>query len=276
MSVKKEPSGRRSIQVEVELPGTPEEIWRTIASGPGVTCWFVPTETDERVGGTVTSHFGPGIDGQGTITIWEPPHRFAAESGDLGPLGPNAPAIATEWTVEARSGGTCVVRVVHSLFAGTDDWDNQLTDLESGWPTFFRILLLYTKHFKGEPCSSIQALAMTSQSADAAWHKLLEVTSLAGAKVGERRSIQVSGLPQLTGVVEHATDAKHTLILRVEEPAPALALLMAENCHGTVMTALTVYCYGTRGAEMAKRDAALWQKWFSELLPAPSDATHVA
>jgi hypothetical protein len=33
MSVKKEPSGRRSIQVEVEVPGTPEEVWNAIASG---------------------------------------------------------------------------------------------------------------------------------------------------------------------------------------------------------------------------------------------------
>ena len=35
MSVKKEPSGRRSIQVEIEVPGTPEEVWRAIATGPG-------------------------------------------------------------------------------------------------------------------------------------------------------------------------------------------------------------------------------------------------
>lgn len=37
----------------------------------------------------------------------------------------------------------CLVRVVHSLFAETDDWDNQLTGVESGWPSFFRILRMY-------------------------------------------------------------------------------------------------------------------------------------
>ena len=36
MSVKKEASGRRSIQVEVEVPGTPEEVWQAIATGPGI------------------------------------------------------------------------------------------------------------------------------------------------------------------------------------------------------------------------------------------------
>src|SRR5262249_36977307 len=125
MSLKKDPSGRRSVQVEVEVPGTPEEVWQAIATGPGVSSWFVPTEIEERDGRPVAvkAHFGPGMDSHATVTAWEPPHRFAAESGDL---GPNAPPIGTEWIVEARSGGTCVVRVVHSLFASTDDWDNQL------------------------------------------------------------------------------------------------------------------------------------------------------
>ena len=37
MSVKKEPSGRRSIQIEIELPGTPEEVWQAIATGQGIS-----------------------------------------------------------------------------------------------------------------------------------------------------------------------------------------------------------------------------------------------
>ena len=44
MSVKKEADGRRSVQVEVEVPGTPEQVWQAIATGPGVGAWFVPTE----------------------------------------------------------------------------------------------------------------------------------------------------------------------------------------------------------------------------------------
>ena len=48
MSVKKEDSGRRSIQVEVEVPGSPEEVWQAIATGPGISSWFVPTEFEER------------------------------------------------------------------------------------------------------------------------------------------------------------------------------------------------------------------------------------
>ena len=42
MPVKKDESGRRSVQAEVEVPGTPEEVWEAIATGPGITSWFVP------------------------------------------------------------------------------------------------------------------------------------------------------------------------------------------------------------------------------------------
>src|SRR5207237_6498700 len=61
MSVKKEASGRRSIQVQVEVPGTPEEVWQAIATGPGISSWFVPTEFEEKDGKPVAVKmiFGP-------------------------------------------------------------------------------------------------------------------------------------------------------------------------------------------------------------------------
>src|SRR2546430_16906512 len=64
MSVKKEASGRRSIQVEVEVPGTPEEAWQASATGPGISSWFVPTEFEEKDGKPVAvkMNFGPGME----------------------------------------------------------------------------------------------------------------------------------------------------------------------------------------------------------------------
>ena len=64
MSVKQEANGRRSVQVEFEVPGTPEEVWQAIATGPGISSWFVPTEFEERDGKpvAVTLNFGPGME----------------------------------------------------------------------------------------------------------------------------------------------------------------------------------------------------------------------
>ncbi len=95
MSVKKEPSGRRSIQVEVEAPGTPEEVWQAIATGPGISAWFTPAEFEEQGGKPValTLNFGPGIESRSVVTAWDPPRMFAKEADGW---FPGSPPIATE------------------------------------------------------------------------------------------------------------------------------------------------------------------------------------
>jgi uncharacterized protein YndB with AHSA1/START domain len=262
MSVKKEPNGRRSVQVEVEVPGTPEEVWQAIATGPGVSSWFVPTEVDERAG-TVTLDFGPGMRSVAKVTAWDPPRRFAAESSDW---GPTSPPVATEWTVEARAGGTCIVRVVHSLFADTDDWDGQLEGTESGWPGFFRTLRLYLTHFRGLPCSTIRLMAVASESESKAWERLVGSLGLAGAAAGQRRNAP-AGVPPFAGVVEYVSEVPRDMLLRLEQPAPGVAALGAFACGGPVMLAMTFYLYGGRAAVAAAQHDPAWQKWMSEKFP---------
>ena len=72
-----DPPAPRSIELEVEVPGTPDEVWRTIATGPGISSWFVPAEVAEREGGDITLSFGPGFDETGRVTAYDPPRRFA-------------------------------------------------------------------------------------------------------------------------------------------------------------------------------------------------------
>ena len=164
MSVKKEASGRRSVRVEVEVPGTPEEVWQAIATGPGISSWLMPTEFEERDGKPVAVKFtfGPDMEPRCEVTAWDPPRMFATTADGL---SPGSPPMASEWTVEARTGGKCMVRVVHSLFASTDDWDNQLDGLEKGWPAIFRILRRYLESFKGMACSAMQFISFSSDTA---------------------------------------------------------------------------------------------------------------
>ncbi|HSG39311.1 MAG TPA: SRPBCC domain-containing protein, partial [Thermoanaerobaculia bacterium] len=244
MSVKIDESGRRSVQVEVEVPGTPEEVWRAIATGPGVSSWFVPCEVDERDGGSVTCHFGPGMDSVATVTAWDPPHRFAAASADL---GPEAPPIATEWIVEARSGDTCVVRVVHSLFASTDDWDNQLEGFESGWPGFFRILRLYLTHFKGLPSAYFSLMAASPAPVADVWKTFTSGLGLQeGSAAGQRLTASAAGAPPLAGIVDWTGDAKHphVLFLRLDEPTSGVASLGAHRMGDQTYLMISFYLYG--------------------------------
>ena len=277
MPVKIDASGRRYVQAEVEVPGTPEEVWQAIATGPGISSWFVPSEVEERVGGAVTANFGPGMDSVATITAWEPPHRFAADSRD--DMGPGDPTVATEWIVEARSGGTCVVRVVHSWFASSDDWDNQFEGHEHGWAAFFRILRLYLAHFRGQPCSAFQFMGVAPEPRARAWEALTGPLGLTGATVGQRVK-SPAGAPPLAGLVERAGQAEYPedLLIRLEEPAPGLAHLFAMPMGGQVFLPIRIYLYGDQAAAAVARAEPAWQAWIREQFPMPStgDASNVA
>jgi uncharacterized protein YndB with AHSA1/START domain len=267
MSVKKEPSGRRSVQVEVEVPGTPEEVWRAISTGPGISSWFVPAEMEEHLGGKITLHFGPGMDSIATITAWESPVRFAAESKDL---GENAPLFATEWFVESRSGGVCVVRVVHSLFAETDDWDDQLEGTETGWPVYFRVLRLYLSEFPGMHGRTMIAMGFSQDSEAQAWNKIIELLELTGISTGETCGTGFRA-PRLSGIVQWDGQKKSppSLMLRLKEPAPGIGLIGASSCAGSVLLSVSLYLYGDTAADVVAEQESQWQAWMNERFPAP-------
>src|SRR5262249_35267050 len=158
---------------------------------------------------------------------------------------PDAPALATEWIVEAHAGGTCVVRVVHSLFADTGDWDAQLEDSESGWAAVFRTLRLYLTHFRGQPCFSFQLMHPAAVSAPEAWKALTGGLGIAGAADGQRvRS--APGAATLSGVVERVHSGEHLdeLLLRLDEPAPGVAHLAAISMGGRTFLPVRLYLYG--------------------------------
>ncbi len=269
MPVKRDPSGHRSVQVEVEVPGTPEEVWRAIATGPGVSSWFVPTRVEEGADGKpvrAISDFGPGMESVATVTSWNPPHTFSTESADL---GPNAPTVATQWIVEARSGGKCLVRVVHSLFASTDDWDNQLEGWEHGWPGFFRLLRLVLTHFRGQPCTAFRLAGMAPEPKSKAWEALVGALGFAGVAVGQRRAAP-GGVPPMGGLVERVGEEPYAeeLLLRLDKPEPGLAYLFAGSMGGgQVFLSVAFSLFGDRAAAAVARDEPLWRAWMGEHFP---------
>jgi len=269
MPVKKDASGRHSVEVETEIPGTPEEVWQAIATGPGISAWFVPTTLEEREGGAVVLDFGPGMTSEAVITAWDPFRRFVAEN--KGGMGPGSPTVADEWTVEAKAGGTCRVRVVHSWFASTDDWDHQYEGVEQGWPAFFRILKLYLAHFRGQPSEVIALMAMSAESKSAVWKKLLG--SFGFERLAERQRVEAAhGAPRLAGIVERVVDKDdEELLLRLEEPTSGVVHFFPVSMGGQVCLSVRLFLYGAQARAVAARETPVWQAWINGLLP-PADA----
>lgn len=266
MSVNKDPSGRRYVEVSVEVPGTPEDVWEAIATGRGISSWFVPTKVEERVGGEAISNFGPGMDSKAIITEWNKPHRMAAESKD--DMGPNGPTVATEWIVEARSGGTCVVRVVHSWFASNDDWDAQFEQFEHGWPGFFKILKLYLTHFAGQNCVPLQLNAVATGDKSAAWAALTKPLGLADVQIGQHVD-SPTGVPPIGGVVEHANEPAfpESILIKTDKPGPGISNLFAMPMGGPIYLSIRFFFYGDQAAAIAATAEPVWQEWLRKTFP---------
>lgn len=267
MSIKRDPSGRRSIQAEAEVPGTPEEVWEAIATGPGIGSWFYPTDVDERVGGALRYHTGSEMDHiPAKVTAWDPPRRFRHEGKDCGPEGPPT---ATEWTIEPRAGGRCLVRVVHSLFASTDDWDDQLENFEAGWPQALVILRLYLTHFRDRRASILRAYGAFDGSVEDSWNALLAALGATELAAGDPWTHSASDAASLNGILEevHATSRQPTVFFRTHEPAPGIAAACAYKIAERATVVLSVYFYGDAGPEAAASGESAWQAWMKDRFP---------
>jgi uncharacterized protein YndB with AHSA1/START domain len=268
MPVKKDNSGRRWVEMEFLVPGTPEQVWHTIATGPGMTAWFTPTKVEERVGGAITFDFGEEKCGEdtsnGQVTAWEPPTRFAYE--EYGWSG-EAPPVATEVTVTSHSGDRCVVRMVHSLFTEKDDWDDEMESFETGWPGFFEVLRVYLTQFAGKPAASVRAMATHPGSEATAWSKLTTALNLAGANVGERREAP-DGAPRLAGVVErvHQDANSREVMLRLDEPGDGIAVIGMFRMGDEARAVASIYFYGPNAADTAAREQENWTSWLRGVL----------
>jgi hypothetical protein len=192
---------------------------------------------------------------------------FVAESAGW---MPGMPSIATEWSVEARAGGVCLVRVVNSLFASTDDWDGQLEGTESGWPGFFRTLRIYLTHFRGQGSAIMQRLAPAAGTEAEAWETLTAALGLKGLSVGGRWTAP-AGVPALGGVAEYVSQSPNDALLRLEKPGPGVAAFGTCSFGGQSMVAMNLYLYGDQAAPTVARESPHWDAWIQKRFPMPAE-----
>lgn len=250
--------GRELIKI-VELDASPEQVWEAVATGHGISTWFVPHQVEPGVGGAMSAQFGGGADVTGRVRIWEPGRRIVFGSAEPPPDG--QPDYAFEFLVEARQGGGTVLRFVQSGFRD-DGWEDEYASLDTGWDLFFGNLRSYLTHFPGQPVRNVVTAAFTAGSATDSWPVLHRALGLAGRPaVGETVTLRPDGPPPVTGVVDVSTPA--FLGLR---STGGLHRIGAEGDAGCGVSAYH-YFYGD-GVDAAALTAA-WQRWLTELFPAP-------
>lgn len=246
----------RAIELEVEVPGTPEQVWRAIATGPGISSWYVPHVVDEREGGTAVASFGdaPEMQIPGRVAAWEPPRRIVFDGGE------GVGGLAFEWLVEARDGGSCVVRLVNTGFGDGEEWDDQYDGMVEGWQLFLFNLQLHCRHFLGQDAVSMLPMGATAGSKAEAWSALGGALGLPEAPaVGERVEARAGDGLGLAGTVVKAQPAALALLL--DAPAPGTAFLAAETGGEGCGVSIWSYLYGPDAAAVVERDKPRWQAW---------------
>lgn len=246
---------RRAIELEIEVPGTPEEVWRAIATGPGISSWYVPHDVEEREGGAAMASFGEGPEMQipGRVAVWEPPHRIVFDGGE------GVGGLAFEWLVEARDQGTCVVRLVNSGFGDGEPWDDQYDAMTEGWQLFLSNLRLHMEHFAGRTATSMLPSVMWAGPRADAWQALTTGLGLPGAPTVGDHIATTGDVPTLGGTV--LVSDTWRLALLVDSPAPGTAFLAVEGDGDAVGVSVWTYLYDDEGAHAVDRDRPRWTAW---------------
>jgi uncharacterized protein YndB with AHSA1/START domain len=266
----------RSIELEVEVPGTPEEVWAAVATGPGIGSWFVPSTVEEREGGELVHQFGPGdsMTVRGRVRVWEPPRRVVFDEGDAGEGGTGEDGtseggMAFEWLVEARDAGTCVVRLVNSGFGTGEDWDHQLDGMDAGWRMFLHNLQLHRRFFPGQVALAVQPMGMSAVTLDQAWQTLTEALGIPSTpSEGDHVTVGPDAPTALAGTVERSVP--RMLTLRIREPGPGTALVAVEGTDGQAGISVWLWLYGAEAGDRAPALLQRWQEWLTDLFPMQS------
>jgi uncharacterized protein YndB with AHSA1/START domain len=255
------PDAPLRMELTFEMPGTPQQVWDALATANGISSWFLPTDLEEREGGTIVTHMGE-TESQGTVTGWEPPRRFAIEEPDWAALANHPDAavtpMATEFLVEAQSGGTCVVRVVTSAFGSGADWEQEFfEEMEKDWRPFFDRLRLYLTHFPGQRVTPLEAARTVSGDAGAVMSAMRR--DLGVSEVGE--TVETRGV---TGQVERIGESD--VLLRLTGPVPGFLGLAAWTIdEGSTSAVVHGQLFSDDAAAFVEREQPAWQEWLETL-----------
>lgn len=183
---------------EAVVAATVEEVWAAIATGPGVDSWFMGrNRVDPGPAGTVTTDVG-GFAMTGTVTAWDPPHRFAYRTD-----GPGERFVAFSYLVEGRDRSATVVRLVASGFLPGDDWEGEFEAMTAGGAMYFATLVAYLDHFAGRFATPVTVTGPPVADWPAAWAALRTGLGLGDrSAVGDLVAVTVPGVTRLDGVVD--------------------------------------------------------------------------
>ncbi|MBP2471694.1 uncharacterized protein YndB with AHSA1/START domain [Crossiella equi] len=182
---------------EVELQATPQEVWDAVTTATGNEAWFmtIPDTQAEQA------------------EVFQPPHHLKVRL----PADQDGSTQAFEYLIEAKDGGSTVLRFVHSGFL-SDSWGSEYEAMtQRGWEMYLHTLALYFKHFHGRRGRYITAEGPVASASAEAWPVLLNALGLdRDPELGEQVKLSPDGLKPIEGVVDWVEPGGQFLAVRGE------------------------------------------------------------
>jgi uncharacterized protein YndB with AHSA1/START domain len=253
----------RDIHLSVELDASPEDVFRAVTEGTEIAKWHAPearsTPPEGGKKGMIWLSWGEGMSTEKEIDIYDAPKRVRYPTGKNGET--KAPLYA-DWSIEAREGGRTTLRLVHSGFSASADWDNEYESHARGWKLMLQNLRHYFARHAHKPTAHIPYMSKVESPRASLWTTVLGKFGFsASPKVGDSFRVTTPKGDVLTGVVDLVVDTRD-LALVVREYDDALLRVSLEGKPDAAST--FVYAYAI--TYDAERDRA------SELLAVATGA----
>ena len=163
-------AGGRAIAMTVELPASADAVWTALTDGEELSRWFpLQARVTPGASGSVWMSWGPDFAFEAPITAWEPGRHLRVSEG----TGPAGLPVAVDYYIEARGGGTTILRLVHSGFGADARWDDQYNATEGGWTYFLFNLRHYLARHAGTPRDMVWDRRPPRRSRAEVWRLLL-------------------------------------------------------------------------------------------------------
>lgn len=169
----------RSHETSIEIRATPAEIWKTITEAEEIARWFAPeASVTPGEGGKMTISWGGGMEITHNISTWEPNQHLRTEAET--PRAPSAAPeslalLAVDYYIQAKDGGTAVLRVVQSGYPNDAAWDGEFDGTKHGWQLFLLVLKHAIEVHKGKKsfhASLYEPFAGEGRTQQSAWTHL--------------------------------------------------------------------------------------------------------
>ena len=168
----------RSIDLTVETTAGLDAVWGALTDPKQLERWFpLKASGTTGPGAKITLSWGPEMEWTTQVKVWEPPtHVQFADPAD--PSRPDA-ALRLDFHLETRAGRT-VVRLVHSGFDASADWDEQFTSTTNGWRYFLMNLRHYLERHDNTPRTMVWDRRQMTKPVPEVWTSLFEAPVLGG------------------------------------------------------------------------------------------------